>query len=117
MTKFVITAAVIALAGAAAGINAVSYNENSDIAGGWKETESTAITPEMNELLDKATESLIGVEYEAVELLETQLVNGTNYKFLAETQVVSSSAEKRMAIITIYKDPAGNVTVLEIENV
>lgn len=89
-------------------------NENRQTVGGWSEPEVTEITPEMQEIFDEATDKLIGVNYKAVELLETQLVNGTNYKFLAESQVVYPGAQKKTVIITVYRDLAGNVSVLDI---
>lgn len=116
MTKFAITAAVIALAGSAAGLSTVNNDSETQNTGSWNIPKETAITEEMNEIFDKATESLIGVDYEAVELIGIQTVSGTNYKFLAETQVVYPGAEKQMAVVTVYKDAAGNVSILDIEN-
>ena len=91
-------------------------NEKPQTVGGWTETEVKEITPEMQKIFDEATDKLIGVDYKAVELIGTQIVNGTNYKFLAESQVVYPGAEKQTVIITIYKDLDGNVSVLDIVN-
>ncbi len=111
MTKtFIAAAAVIAmLAGTAA------QADNKEILGGWTEAQETEITPEIQEIFDEAADKLIGVDYEAIELLETQIVNGTNYKFLAESRVVYPGAEKKTVIVTVYRDLAGNVSVLDIE--
>ena len=78
-------------------------------------TEETVINEDAKAIFDEATEKLIGVNYEAIELIETQLVNGTNYKFRAESQVVYPGAEKKEAIITIHKALDGTVTILDIE--
>ena len=91
-------------------------NEKPQTVGGWTEEQVKEITPEMQKIFDEATDKLIGVDYKAVELIGTQIVNGTNYKFLAESQVVYPGAEKQTVIITIYKDLAGNVSVLDIVN-
>ena len=113
MKKMIIAAiaAVAMLTGTAA---VTAQYEDTKTVGGWTETEVKEITPEMQEIFDEATGQLIGVDYEAVELLETQIVNGTNYKFLAESRVVYPGAEKKTVIITIYRDLAGNVSVLDI---
>lgn len=102
-------AAVIALLAGTA-----MTTENTQKTGGWSETEKE-ISPEMQEMFDEATDELIGVNYEAVELIGTQLVNGTNYMFLAESQVVYPGAEKGTAIVTIHQALDGTVSILNIE--
>ena len=113
MTKTIIAAAaVIAML---TGADAMRNQTNAPILGGWTETADKAITPEMQEMFDQAMEKLIGVDYTAIELIETQLVNGTNYKFRCEAQVVYPGAEKKEAIVTIHKDLQGNLNILNIE--
>ena len=82
--------------------------------GGWTPAE-TVITEDMQEIFDEATDKLIGVDYEAVELMERQIVNGTNYKFKAEKQIVYPGAEKEEVIVTVHMDLDGTVSVLSIE--
>ena len=106
-------AAVIAMLTGAAMNNTAKTEET--IVGGWEKTEETVINDDAKAIFDEATEKLIGVYYEAIELIETQLVNGTNYKFRAESQVVYPGAEKKEAIITIHKALDGTVTILDIE--
>ena len=105
-------AAVIALLTGAAAMNKTADTQT---LGGWTAVEETEITTEAQEIFDEATASLIGVDYEAVELIETQIVNGTNYKFRAESRVVRPGAEKKTVIITIHKGMDGTVTLREIE--
>ena len=88
---------------------------DTEIVGGWTENKETEITPEMQEIFDEATDKLIGVDYKAIELIETQLVNGTNYRFLAESTVVYPGAETETKVITIHKALDGTVTILDIE--
>ena len=117
MTKTLIAAAaMIALLTGAANNMAVQNNETADTVGRWTEKEETSIDAEAQEIFDQATGELIGVDYTAVELLETQLVSGMNYKFLAEAKTVYPGAESRKVIVTVYRDLAGNVSILDIEN-
>ena len=83
--------------------------------GGWTKVEDGTITPELQEMFDKAMEGMLGVDYVPVELLETQVVAGMNYKFRCEATVVYPGAEPKEAIVTIYKDTEGNLTVTEIQ--
>ena len=83
--------------------------------GGWQAAEDGTITEELQEIFDRAMEKMVGVDYTPVELLETQIVSGTNYKFLCESQVVAPDAPVQMAVVTIYEDLEGNAEVLDIE--
>ena len=95
----------------------IASNTTADkqILGGW-DTKETSITEEAQEVFDEATAALIGVNYEAKELIGKQIVNGTNYKFIAESQVVYPGAEKKEVEITIHKALDGTVTILDIVN-
>ncbi len=112
MTLFAMTAIITLLAGAA---GCTVKAEEAQKTGGWEEAKDTAVTEEMKEMFDKASESLIGVDYTPTELIETQIVNGTNYKFLCEAQTVYPGAEKRTAVVTVYQDLEGNASILTIE--
>ena len=105
-------AAVIALLTGAAAMNNTA---DTQILGGWTAVEETEIAPEAQELFDEATEKLIGVDYKAIDLIETQIVNGTNYKFKAESRIVRPGAEKKTVTVTIHKALDGTVTILDIE--
>ena len=90
--------------------------ENKEMLGEWTESDEPEMTEELKEIFEIATEDLIGVKYEVIELLETQIVSGTNYKFLAEKQVVYPGSEKETVIVTVYKDLMGRVSILDIES-
>ena len=62
----------------------------SPVSGGWSITADTTITPEVQEVFDKAMESFTGAGYEPVNLLATQVVAGTNYCFLCRGTVVKA---------------------------
>ncbi len=86
-----------------------------EIVGGWEEAQDGAITEDLQALFDKAMEGMTGVDYVPVKLLATQVVAGTNYKFLCEGTTVVPDGETKMYIVTIYEDLQGGVSVLEIE--
>ena len=90
--------------------------EDVEIVGGWETVEDGTITPELQELFNKAIEELDGVDYTPIKLLETQVVAGTNYKFLCDATVTSPDAETTQAIVTIYEDLQGNVEILDIQD-
>jgi len=98
---------------ALAGCSSVKKEET--ITGGWQTAEDGAITEELQALFEKAMEGHVGVVYKPVELLETQVVAGTNYRFLCETAAVTPGAETGQAIVTVYEDLNGNAEILEIE--
>ena len=60
--------------------------------GSWAAAENTEITPDELAVFDKAIEGLMGVKYEPVLLLGTQVVAGTNYAFLCKGTVVYPDA-------------------------
>ena len=64
---------------------------------------------------DKATETLLGVNYEPVAYLAKQIVNGTNYMILCRTQVVSPEAVPEFSLVTIYESLDGNAKFGESE--
>ena len=72
--------------------------EEEKIVGGWEEVKDGTITPELQELFNKAMEGFTGVGYTPVELLETQIVSGTNYRFLCDSQVVVPDGKKGQEI-------------------
>jgi hypothetical protein len=104
--------AVAMLTGTAAMAN---HNTDTQTLGGYTKEETTEISEEMIEIFDEATDKLIGVNYEAVEFIGRQIVNGTNYQFKAEKQVVYPGAEKEEVIITVHQALDGTVSVLSIE--
>ena len=85
--------------------------------GGWKAAEDTAVTEELKALFDKAAETLMGVDYEPVAYLGSQLVAGTNHCFLCRATVVYPGAEPYWVLVYLYEDLQGSVSVLGFEDV
>ena len=99
------------------GIIAFSACAETPLLGGWSTPDSPEITPELQELFDKATEGLLGVNYTPVALIGTQLVSGMNYCFLCEAKAVIPDAVPYYVNVTVYKDLEGNAKVTDIEGV
>lgn len=85
-----------------------------ELVGGFTEAEDKTVTDELKEMFDEALDGLVGATYEPVELVATQVVSGTNYKFLANGTKTTNPPTKGTYYITIYKDINGNLSVLDI---
>lgn len=88
--------------------------KNENLPGGWTEAKDETITPELQTVFDKAFEGMVGASYKPIKLLGTQVVSGTNYRFLAEQTLVTADAETKKVVVEIYEDLQGNVSVTEI---
>ena len=60
-------------------------------------------------------QDLLGASYEAQELVATQVVAGTNYKFLANGTRTTFPITKGTYYIYINEDLQGNISLLDIE--
>ena len=87
------------------------------VTGGWSATDDYEVTEEVAEVVRKGLDGLIGVGYEPVALLGTQVVAGTNYAVLCKGQVVAPDAEPFWTILYLYEDLTGNVSILRFQNV
>lgn len=87
---------------------------NPAILGSWILSDDFTVTDELKAMFDKGLEGLLGVSYDPLILLGTQLVSGTNYCFLCEATVVAPNAEPYYACVFLYKDLEGNVSILDI---
>ncbi len=87
------------------------------IVGGFTPVEDGTITEELQGIFDKAMEGFAGVGYTAKKLVATQVVAGTNYKFLCDAKVVYPGAPTTEKYVTVYKDLQGNCSVLDITDV
>lgn len=84
--------------------------------GGWSTPETPELTSEIREAFDKATEKLLGVNYEPLAVVGQQVVSGMNYRILCEATVVAPGAEPAYAIVTVYRDTAGSAEVTDVAN-
>lgn len=91
--------------------------EEPEVVGGYVDVEDGTLTDELKDIFNSALDGLTGATYEPQELVATQVVAGTNYKFLANGSKTSNPITKGTYYITIYKDLEGNVKLLDIETI
>jgi len=82
--------------------------------GGWEKQEYTYLTVEVQELLEKATEKLVGASYTPVAFLATQVVAGRNYALLCRVAPVVPNPSETWAIVKLYEDAQGNVSLSDV---
>ena len=94
--------------------------EGEYLAGGWMNEDmfysmpSYELDPAAFEPLTKASEMLMGVDYEPLALLGRQIVAGTNYAYLCKATVVAPGAESYLVVVFVYEALDGQVEVLNI---
>ena len=83
-------------------------------AGGWTPSESPELTEERKEVFARATEGLLGVNYEPVAYLGSQVVAGTNHCFLAQATVVRPGEQPRYVLVYIWQKLDGTAEIRNI---
>ena len=91
--------------------------EEPEIVGGYIDVEDGTLTDDLKDIFAKALEGLLGATYEPQELVATQVVAGTNYKFLANGTKTTNPITKGIYYIYVNKDLQGNVSLLDIETI
>lgn len=95
-----------------------------EMVGGFTDVEDGTVTDELLEIFNTAQASWDGIPMEPIKLLQTQVVAGTNYKFLAKQEAinaVSLDGEEKEGIpesyktVVIYHDLDGNSTIMSVE--
>ncbi len=87
---------------------------HAELVGGWSVAEDTQVTEERQALFDKAMEGLLGVNYEPVAYLGSQVVAGTNHCFLCKATVVYPDAQPTLTLVYIYEALDGTAQILTI---
>ena len=87
------------------------------IVGGYEEVDDGTITDELKDIFNKALEGLLGASYTPVKLIATQVVSGSNYKFLAEGTKTTNPITKGTYYVYVNKDLQGNISLLDIETI
>lgn len=83
----------------------------------WVEAEDQTVTAELKEIFEKAVQGYLGMEFEPLKLLATQMVSGMNYKFLCKGTSVSANPEVAEYVVIVYRDLKGNCSVFSVERV
>jgi hypothetical protein len=87
-----------------------------EIPGGWFAAEDPTVTEELGTAFAAALEDLVGVDYEPLALLGSQVVAGKNYCFFCEATPVVPNAETGYAFVYVYQDLQGNAELSDIVN-
>lgn len=91
-------------------VAAVHAEDVGQMTGAYETYEKDGMTEEAQEAFDLAMENFEGGEnYTAVQLVETQLVAGMNYRILCDVKTEDEKIHKKL--ITVYKDLDGNCEV------
>ena len=88
-----------------------------ELVGGWSVSENTEVTDEVRTLVQSATEGLLGVGYEPVAYLGSQVVAGSNHCVLCKATVVVPNAKPYYVLMYIYRDLEGKCSILKIEEI
>ena len=91
--------------------------ETTQLAGGWSVNDSYQVVnlpADVQSAFDGATKDLLGVKYDPIAYLGSQVVSGTNYMILCHTTTSDANATEGMAIITVYQDLDGNSELLHV---
>ena len=80
--------------------------------GGWTPFSSN-LTKDVSEVFEAALKGLDGVSYTPIAFA-TQVVSGTNYRFIANAKAVYPNAPNQAALVDIYKPLDGPAHITEI---
>lgn len=95
----------------------VEPTESETVLGGWVDVDDGTLTDELKDIFSKALDGLLGSSYEPIELLATQVVNGTNYKFLASGTKTTNPITVGKYNVTINESSDGTISLLDIETI
>ena len=89
---------------------------NEPLAGGWTPAEDFSVTDERRAIFDKGMAVLLGVDYEPLAYLGSQVVAGKNHVFLAKGTTITPALPVSYALVYLYEDLQGGVKILTIAN-
>ncbi len=102
----------------------VTSTESSDevvigdnIVGGWQTADSTQMTDDLRAIFEAAMNGQVGVDYEPLALLATQVVSGTNYCFLCKAAAVTPEATPKYTLVYIYQKLDGSAEILNVSDI
>ena len=88
--------------------------ETGAVAGGWTPAADYAVTEERKAVFEKGLAELVGVDYEPLAYLGSQVVAGTNHVFLCKATVVYPGAAPKYVLVYLYQDLQGNVQLMNV---
>ena len=82
--------------------------------GGWTPAADFAVTEERKAVFDKGMSALLGVDYEPLAYLGSQVVAGKNHVFLVKGTAVTPSRPVSYALAYLYENLQGDVKILTV---
>lgn len=80
--------------------------------GGWSALR--ALNDDDEKVFEKAFTGFVGVGYEPL-LVETQIVAGSNYRFICNSAAVTADTEAYAAVVTVWSKVDGSVEITDIK--
>lgn len=95
----------------------VDETTEENLMGGWQINTDYAVVnlpAEVESPFTEATSQLLGVNYEPLALLASQIVAGTNYAILCHTSTVSDESTEGLAVVVVYAGIDGTNEVVSV---
>ena len=86
-----------------------------DLVGGWQIPEDMAVTEEAKSAFESVASEL--GQYQAIKLLATQVVAGTNYCILAQSTAMGQMGPDNYRIAYVNVDPSGKASLLRNDEI
>lgn len=97
------------------GCNKKEEEKEKSLLGGWElllTDKQVTIPEEVTKVFDAATKDYVGMDFEPVALLGTQIVAGTNYMFLCKGKPVVPNPETSYKIVVVYENLEGKSSII-----
>ena len=95
----------------------VEESDTEEVVGGFVDVEDGTLTDELKEIFNKATEGYVGMSLEPIELYQTQVVAGINYKFVCSGTKTTNPPITGSYFVTVYEDLEGNCSIIDVETI
>ena len=98
----------------------ISALADQPLTGGWTPSADPTVTEERKAVFEKGTEALTGMSYIPLVYLGSQVVAGSNHAFLCQAVTAypgSLETEPAYAIVYLYEDLQGSVSILNIAGI
>ncbi|MBR2578227.1 MAG: hypothetical protein IKE38_04765 [Erysipelotrichaceae bacterium] len=94
-------------------------NKDNPIVGGWEiaEVAREDLTEDEKANFEKAMEVVLGEDYEPVCVIDTQVVSGMNYAYLARRTTVSENPDSCFCVVVIYVNLDGEAELKSIADI
>ena len=89
------------------------------IIGGWNidDLKRTNLPQKATSAFTKFTDGLTGAEYEPLLFVGTQLVNGTNYCYIALQTIICANPMKRLVKLILNESSDGKVKAVSVTRI